>query len=102
RGIQQGGLDAPDDGRHREGAGHLPLTRRAQPCTNLNWPLTNMPPVLTNVRFRDNVSECLLLTQSGYRPANSRTGKDCLTPRPPLTSGRAKLRRGRKPFIQLL
>src|SRR5262249_18591511 len=44
--------------------------------------------------FGDNVSKCLLLTQSGYRPANSRTGKDCLTPRPPLTSGRAKLRRG--------
>jgi len=26
RGIPQGGLDAPDDGRHREGIGRLPLT----------------------------------------------------------------------------
>ena len=26
RGIPQGGLDAPDDGQHREGVGRLPLT----------------------------------------------------------------------------
>ena len=36
-GIPQGGLDAPDDGRHREGAGHLALIGAKAPAAWRCW-----------------------------------------------------------------
>src|SRR5215472_6898272 len=37
RGTPRGGLDPPDDGRHREGVGRFPLTI-ARPYGSLSWP----------------------------------------------------------------
>src|SRR6516164_8257096 len=54
-GVPQGGPDAPDDGRHREGVGSQEIVRAVRHARQMAWPVFSRKSTLTsrtaNVRF---------------------------------------------------